>query len=167
MPGAPLSLDVEEIHCMLMDVLHLTGQHPHQGDRVQLHNKPGREHHGRHSDRHVQFPCRLMWGNRVTCAVMVTTLTNPCTEDSRTTHSVKKFVVPEYILELLEGLPLSIGFGIKGDVLAIEDTFSLLAGRPVKLSGFVELGSLMLFAGWGLRTVNMPATHAIVCVAQF
>ena len=66
-------------------------------------------------------------------------------------------------LELLEGLPLSIGFGIKGDVLTIEDTFSLLAGRPVKLSGFIELGSLMLFAGWGLRTVNMPATHAIVC----
>ena len=30
MPGAPLSLDVEEIHCTLMDVLHLTGQRPHQ-----------------------------------------------------------------------------------------------------------------------------------------
>ena len=72
-------------------------------------------------------------------------------------------MVPEYIIELLEGLPLSVGFGIKGDVLAIEDTCSLLAGRPVKLSGFVELGSLMLFSGWGLRTVNMPATHAIVC----
>ena len=104
-----------------------------------------------------------MWGNGVTWAVMVTTLTNPLSDDVRTTHSVKKFVVPEYIIKLLEGLPLSIGFGIKGDVLAIEDTFSLLAGRPVKLSGFVELGSLMLFAGWGLRTVNMPATHAIVC----
>ena len=104
-----------------------------------------------------------MWGNGVTWAVMVTTLTDPVTKDDRTTHSVKKFVVPEYIIDLLEGLPLSVGFGIKGDVLAIEDTFSLLAGRPVKLSGFVELGSLMLFAGWGLRTVNMPATHAIVC----
>ena len=44
MPGAPLSLDVEEIHCTLMDILHLTGQRPHQGDRVQLHNKPGRGH---------------------------------------------------------------------------------------------------------------------------
>ena len=77
--------------------------------------------------------------------------------------NVKKFVVPEYILELLEGLPISTGFGIQGDVLAIEDTFSLLAGRPVKLNGFVKLGSLMLLAGWGLRTVNMPATHAIVC----
>ena len=29
MPGAPLSLDVEEVHCTLMDVLHLSGQRPH------------------------------------------------------------------------------------------------------------------------------------------
>ena len=63
LPGAPLSLDMKEIHCTLMDVLHLTGQRPLQGDRVRLHNKPGCEHHGQHSDRHVQFPCRLMWGN--------------------------------------------------------------------------------------------------------
>ena len=104
-----------------------------------------------------------MWGNGVTWAVMVTTLTDPVTKDGRTTHSVKKFVVPEHVINLLEGLPLSVGFGINGEVLAIEDTFSLLAGRPVKLSGFVELGSLMLFAGWGLKTVNMPATHAKVC----
>ena len=104
-----------------------------------------------------------MWGNGVTWAVMVTTLTDPVTKDGRTTNSVKKFVVPKHIIDLLEGLPLSIRFGIKVDVLSIEDTFSLLAGRPIKLSGFVELGSLMLFAGWGLKTVNMQAMHAIVC----
>ena len=62
----------------------------------------------------------------------------------------------------MAGRPVKL-IGIKGDVLAIEDRFSLLAGRPVKLNGFVELGSLMLFAGWGLRTVNILATHAIVC----
>ena len=33
----------------------------------------------------------------------------------------------------------------------------------MRLSSFVELGSLMLLAGWGFRNVNMPATHAIVC----
>ena len=98
-----------------------------------LHDKPARECHGQHKDWHMQFPCRLMWGNGVTWALMVTILTNPRSEDQRVTHCVKKFVVPEYILELLEGLPISTGFGIKGDVLAIEDTFSLLAGRPVKL----------------------------------
>ena len=55
------------------------------------------------------------------------------------------------------------GFGIKGDVLSIEDTFSLLAGREIRLNGLVELSSLMLCAGWGMRTVNMPSVHAIVC----
>ena len=68
MPGAPLSLDVEEIHCTLMDVFDLMGQRPHQGDHVRLHKEPGRDHHGRHADRNVQFPCRLMWGNGVTWA---------------------------------------------------------------------------------------------------
>ena len=161
--GAPLSLNVEQVQCTLMDVFDLAGQRAHEGEYVHLHTKPGHEYHGRHSDRNVQFPCRLMWGNGLTWAVMVTILTDPVTRDNRTTHRVKKFEVPEHIINLLEGLPLSIGFGIKGDVLAIEDTFSLLAGRPVRVSGFVELGSLMLLAGWGLETVNMPATHAVVC----
>ena len=45
-PGAPLSLDVEEVHCTLMDVLHLSGRRPHQGERVYLHDKPGRTAQG-------------------------------------------------------------------------------------------------------------------------
>ena len=51
---------------------------------------------------------------------------------------------------------------IKGDVLTIEDTFSLMAGRDLKLSSFVELGSLCLYAGWGYPTVNMPSAHCIL-----
>ena len=34
-------------------------------------------------------------------------------------------------------MPFVTGFGIKGDVLVIEDTFSLMVGRDLKLSGFV------------------------------
>ena len=59
-------------------------------------------------------------------------------------------------------MPFVTGFGIKGDVLAIEDTFSLMVGRDLKLSAFVELGSLCLYARWGYPTVNMPAAHCIV-----
>ena len=47
------------------------------------------------------------------------------------THNMKKFRVPEYIVELLEGLPFMIGFSICGDVLAIEDTFSLMVGQDL------------------------------------
>ena len=60
----------------------------------------------------------------------------------RRRHTVRKFKVPEYITELLEGLPFVVGFGIRGYVLAIEDMFSQMIGRDLKLSGFVELGSL-------------------------
>ena len=59
-------------------------------------------------------------------------------------------------------MPFVTGFGIKGDVLAIEDTFSLMVGWDLKLSGFVELGSLCLYAGLGYLTVNMPSAHCIV-----
>ena len=75
---------------------------------------------------------------------------------------MKKFKVPEYVTELLEGLLFVIGFGIRGDVLAIEDTFSLMVGRDLKLSRFVKLGSLCLYAEWGYPTVNMPSAHCMI-----
>ena len=65
-------------------------------------------------------------------------------------------------MDLLRGLSLVTGFGIRGDVLVIEDTISLLTGPPVKLSGFVELGSLMLLAGSAMPTCNMPACHTLM-----
>ena len=37
-----------------------------------------------------------------------------------------------------------------------------MVGRDLKLSGFVELSSLLLYAGWALPSCNMPAAHSIV-----
>ena len=45
MPGAPLSLDVEQVPCTLMDVYEISGQRAHKGDYVRLHTKPGPEYH--------------------------------------------------------------------------------------------------------------------------
>ena len=163
MPGSPLSLDVEQVVCTLMDVLDLTGQRDHRSHRVKFHSRPGSEYHNHSPDSNFAFPCRLMWGNGVSWAVMVTILTNPRKINGRVEHTVEKFTIPDYVVDLLENLPIVTGFGIKKNVLSIEDTFSLLAGREIKLNGFVELASLMLLAGWGLRTANMPAVHSLVC----
>ena len=84
-------------------------------------------------------------GLGVTWAFMLTILINPQQNGRKVSHYVKKFKVPDYVVELLQGLPIVTGFGIRGDVLTV-DTFSLLVGRPVKLNGFVELGCLMLYA---------------------
>ena len=110
MPGAPLSLDVEEVRCTLQDVLELAGHLPHRDDSFKLSINPGLERFGQHKDRYVQFPCRTMWGNGITWVLMITILTN-----------------------------------------------------PGKFNSFVDLGSLMVYAGWGMRTVNMPSSHTVVC----
>ena len=37
-----------------------------------------------------------------------------------------------------------------------------MVGWDLKLSGFVELGSFCLYAGWGYPTVNMPSAHCMI-----
>ena len=64
---------------------------------------------------------------------MLTILTEPHRTGSKISHRVKKFDVPAYVVKLFSDLTLVTGFGIRRDVLAIEDTFSLLTGRPVKV----------------------------------
>ena len=91
---------------------------------------------------------------------MLTILSDPKRTRKHTSHRVKKFSVPDYVVELLRGLPLVVGFGIRGDFLAIEDTFSLLTGRPVKLAGFIELGpSWQLQVGHSSPVVCCPVMH--------
>ena len=153
---------MEQVHCTLKDVLPLGGQQPYPKSAVTLSDHPGDEKFGAHKDRYVQLPVRDMMGNGLTWAVMLTILTEPQRTGGKTCHRVKKFDVPAYIVNLFGNLPLVTCFGIRGDVLAIEDMFSLLTGRPVKLSGFVELGSLMLLAGWAIPICNMTACHALI-----
>ena len=92
------------------------------------------------------LPIHVMIKNRITWSLMITILLDPkqTGSSSRRTHRVRKFQVPEYVVELLVGLPFMVGFGIRGDVLAIDDTFSLMVGQDLELSGFFELGSLCL-----------------------
>ena len=166
MPNSPLSLDVEQVRCTLKDMLPLAEQIPYDRSSVVLSDSPGTDYYGAHKDRYVQLPIRVMIGNGIMWALMITILTNPThvRHGRWKKHTVRKFKVPEYIVELLEGMPFVTGFGIKEDVLAIEDTFSLMVGQDLKLCGFVELGSLCLYAGWGFSTVNMPAAHCMLTV---
>lgn len=42
-----------------------------------------------------------------------------------------------------------------------------LATNFVKIAGFIELGSLMLVAGWAFPSCNMPACHPLVTGSIF
>ena len=86
-------------------------QVPYDRSLVILSDSPGMEYFGAHKDR-------------VTWSLMITILRNPKQDghSRKSRHTVKKFRVPEYVTELLEGMTFVTGFGIRGDVHSIEDT---------------------------------------------
>ena len=112
----------------MKDVPSLAEQIPYGKRSVILSDIPWEEYFGNHKDHYVQLPIRMMIGNGITWSLMITILTNPkqVCSSSRRKHTVRKFKVPEYVTELLEGLLFVVGFGIRGDVIMIEDTFSLI-----------------------------------------
>ena len=99
-----------------------------------------------------------MVSNGISWALIIPILTNPTRDGHgrRRKHTVQKFKVQEYVVKLLESIPFMTGFGIKGDVLTIEDTFSLMVGRDLKLCGFVEMGSLCLYGDFDSEYAGSP-----------
>ena len=84
------------MHCTLKDVLRLGGQQPYPKSAVTLSDHPGDKKFGAHKDWYVQLPVRVMEGNGLTWALMLTILTEPKRTGSRTSHRVKKFDMPDY-----------------------------------------------------------------------
>ena len=91
----------------------------HHGNTVRLSERPGDAFYG---GRFLQLPVRTMWGNGFTWGFMLTILLEPVRRaghDGRVSHIIRKFQVPDYVLDLLESLLFVVGFWIKGDVLVI------------------------------------------------
>ena len=168
MPTAVLSLDVEEIPGHLYDEYRLIGKILHLNSHVELSLEvdteelvPGER------DKNVQIPVRIMLGDGITWCLMITIIADPKNIDNgygrrMQTHMIKKFVVQPEIIELIRTLPLVTGVGIKNDVTIIEQHYSLYSGEKVEMAGFLELGSLLVLAGWRAINANMPVIHAIV-----
>ena len=127
-PNKPLSLNVEKVQCTLLDVFRLAGVQPHKGSIVQLSLRLGNMFYGRHKDRFVQLPVRTTQHVWKWPVIGIYAHNHKAGHGGKMFHTTRKFNIPESVLALLKSLPLVEGFGIRGDVLAIEDTFSLLAG---------------------------------------
>ena len=46
-----------------------------------------------------------MWGNGISWSLMLAILSDPQRTGHRTSHSVNKFQVPEYVVDLLKACP--------------------------------------------------------------
>ena len=168
LPTAVLSLDVEEVPGHRYDEYRLMNLIEHENEYVELAlERETEELYSGVMDKNVQIPVRIMIGDGITWCLMITIKAEPKMVDNGSgrmvqTHMIRKFKVQPEILELIRTLPLVTGVGIKNDVVIIENHYSLYAGEKVEMAGFLELGALLVLAGWRAINANMPVIHAIV-----
>ena len=71
--------------------------------------------------------------------------------------------IQDELLDLIEELPVCVGLGVRADVSKIEEFYSIIAGRPVKMRGFVDLAVLAVIAGWKMNARGMTCMAVQVC----
>ena len=144
LPCSAISLDVEDQQTLLYDVYRMSGKLEFTEKKKVLATtlekiiRPGLP-----KDKWRQVPAKIMFGNGCTWTVIISVDLGLSSSPWLTRSSVQ-----DDLVDLLENIPVCVGLGIKADVLKIEEFFSLLANRPVKMKGFVDLAVLSVIAGW-------------------
>ena len=59
------------------------------------------------------------------------------------------------LLDLLRDLPVCVGLGVKGDVHKVEQFYSEVSGINLEVSGFIDLSTLALVAGYQMNARGM------------
>ena len=101
-----------------------------------------------------QMPVKIMIGDGMTWAIMITILVRP---GSNGQHS---FTVPKLqpnLVQFLKSWPIVTGVGVTSDFMEIETLFGAWTSDPsFRLEGFLELGPLSVLAGNNIGLTNMP-----------
>ena len=114
--------------------------------RVLARSLEDNAHHLLPKDKWRQVPAKIMFCDRRTWMVVISLDLGWSNKPWLSRQSVQ-----EELIDLIEGLPLCVGLGIKADLIKIEEFYSLLADRPVKMRGFVDLAVLAAMAGWRMN----------------
>ena len=149
-PTGVISMDVEELQGTLFDCLRLAGRLMFKPGRVLSKVPEDREVDG-FADRSYQLPVKMMFGNGMTWAVMVSLDLGWNGRE----HTLRKQRPQPELLSLIEKLPVCVGLCVKSDVSEIETFYSVISGRDVSMKGFIDLSVIATLAGWELSSRGM------------
>ena len=155
-PTGVISFDTESVPCTTHDVVRvaenpetwvpLTTLKEKEGLHViPVSNKPSEKETG------YQFPAKIMFGG----SDWVHMISFNAKKDSKGRSCVKAGVVPQYVVDFIEELPVVTGAGVHSDMLDVEHVFTVLSSKPVRMKGSLDLGSLAVLAGWQLSKTGM------------
>ena len=154
LPTQTVSMDNEEIQITLYDVYRLAGKircefpilSSEDVDKVTRY--PGVP-----EDRWVQLPVRIMLGNGLSWALMITINLEVNSQGRYILE--KKIKVQDMLLDFLEEIPICTGLGVRTDATDVEFYYTLFSDRKIKLKGFIDLTSLSVLCGYNMRSMSM------------
>ena len=153
LPTQTCSMDNEEVRLTLYDVYRLSGRIQCEFPRLASDRIENERFHGLPEDRWMQVPVKMMLGNGMSWAVMITILIEM---DKKDRYVLKqKLEIQDNLLKFLGEIPLCTGLGVRTDVTDIEYFFSLFSGSKVVLTGFIDLTSLAVLSGYNMRAMSM------------
>ena len=151
-PTAVCSMDNEEIKISLLDVYRMAGKigtiFPRRiSDELHDHNLESIP-----EDRWMQLPVRVMIGNGISYALMITIALE---RNSRNEYMLNRIVIQDEVLNFIENIPVCTGLGVRTDVADLELFYSLFSGREISCAGFLDLSTLAVLAGYNMRAMSM------------
>ena len=152
LPTSVVSMDNEEIKISLMDIYYMAGKVETTFPRRIANYLVEHNHLDIPEDRWMQLPVRIMLGNGISYALMITISLD---RDSRNEYILKRIHIQEEVIDFLESIPVCMGLGVRIDVADVEYFYSLFSGRTVNLKGFLDLSSFAVLTGYNLRAMSM------------
>ena len=161
MPTGVVSLNVECIDITYFDLLRITSEAYHGVEFplsavLQQAKDLDQDIFQGKVDKWIKFPAKVMVGSYDWCIVLSFDIkwVDEC-------YTFNSQGIPTGILDLLTDFPVVTGIGIREDVLMIEEIYSMIAGEPVTMQGFLELGTLATLAGWQLKNKDVTAMSIV------
>ena len=149
-PVNVISMDVESVQSTLFDLLSIVGELPISEGQL-MNSRPVSAVRAGHSDKSQQIPVKVMLGDGISWALMISLDLGRSVKR----YELRRNVVQTELIDLLEDLPVCVGLGVRTDVRDVEEVFSMLHGRDVKLRGYIDLGVLATLCGWQLYARGM------------
>ena len=165
LPTGVLSFDVESLQITHFDYLRICDE-SYMGIDLPLSKKPEESNESGdpvvegETDKHVNLPVKVMAGGLDWCLIISFHIVKEGDQ-----YIISCRGIPNGVLELLAGLPVVTGCGIRADLIEIERVYSQISGYSFRMKGFIELETLAVLAGWQLKSRNMT-TMAIVALGS-
>ena len=153
LPTNVVSMDVEEIKVTLYDTLRIAGWIPFKKGQL-MSRKEEAQIQGQPEDRMQQLPVKVMIGNGLNHALMVSL---DLFRDSKGQYVLNQVRAPDSIIKFFSLLPVCTGVAVKHDVEGVIKFYSLISNLEFTMKGFIEVNAVALVAVYALQARNMNA----------